>query len=222
MNWLSFDWDVVTGDCREDFNECVVCSYACEEVVPHLVGSNKDGSVRGYAPDEPNFDEALSLAVRLLSHPWERVVIRECHCDIVAVLRPGDAVLNVDHHEDNDSVHSSLHCGNWVTWTQERMSKIRFAGGVRHLDSGRINGYMEEEKPTGLFVCWSVPFTPEGTDYEFWELMGVTGQHKLTTFDFRQEAYLRKATGTTYRRPGEKYLKRIFPNDEGMQARACR
>lgn len=155
-NWISFDWDYVTSDCRTPYER-----HACVQRCDGCGDSIGRGSImqRTYRAD---FSRKLYAKVKhlLLNSNLQRVIVADNHADIFQFLEDADFVYNIDYHTDDyhsgyDYEYTDLHCANWVSYATTEKNCI-----VQQVDA--------EQVPVGgvynLFVAISRPYTPPAMD----------------------------------------------------------
>jgi len=201
MIWLSLDWDAVTGDCRYcgyDYEDDKTrgCAWRCRDC-------DDECSTRpvGTTRKKKEFASAIRSATRILTAlSWDETIVRDCHAEITAFLKPGDTVYNVDSHYDNYSdvsKNGGIECGNWVSWAEDNGVDAYNLGDLP--DAERRLPEAKKELPSSLFICFSSPYVSTKYDADFKRLIALVGCADFTPLSEKQQRWMRRNSLGMYR-----------------------
>lgn len=158
MNWISLDWDFVTGDCRKpgNHNRCIMNCSGCGDT--GNIGRGNIGS--GYTSWKYKLEQVKKYIVPSILFDC---IVRDNHGDIFQFLKPGDEVLNYDYHTDDyeyiDGVQEdNIYCWNWVNHCDRNDIKVTSCYSTDDLC------LIDKSKIYNLFVAWSTPYTRQDLD----------------------------------------------------------
>lgn len=156
-NWISFDLDYATGDCRNfDLGKDYCCVKQCSGCGNGTVGRGEES---GYPYPHARF---ASVRDKLLKMKITDVIVRDSHGDIAQFLEEGDWVLHLDYHGDDEVCDGDMpSCYDWVSWAEDRNIV------VDHIPS-------EDSIPYGeyrMFVAVSRPYTRATVDADLFALL---------------------------------------------------
>ena len=158
MKWISIDWDYVTDDCRGPLANTEYCP-CWDNKTEH---NKHRGKAHLRAPHVlmEHYDDILKLMQRVR---LGKVVVRDCHGDIMHYIKPRDTVFHIDYHLDEEPYDVDKHgkplrppkCYNWIHHAKERDITIEPVSEMLHaVPDGKYN----------LFLCLSSPYT--NSDYD--------------------------------------------------------
>ena len=168
---LSIDWDYYTGDCQScHMEQCFSCSWAAKCGIETSNGCGRPESDAHFVLSsiEPIVFKKIKNA---------KLIIAECHADIVRFIRKKAVVVNFDAHGDEEELDHGLNCGNWGTYCK-KYKDIKY---IRISPLSTYN-YMHTSHFFDLvFMCLSKPWTPQYCDHFFYDLVfkysNVTGSN---------------------------------------------
>ena len=165
MLWVSIDWDWVA--CGES-DPGGGCGWSC---------CGGDIQVRAEPGClESNWRKQIARLKRWCDKlQFEQVIVAECHASIYRWLSRGDAIINIDSHDDQLD-DGELTCASWASLAKEQKGcSVRW---IKHCT--KLPSSSSLNTAVSCFVALSSPWTPSDLDSAFVRFVcGLNGPLRL-------------------------------------------
>lgn len=167
-NFLSIDWDFVTGDTSDNSSGVRCCGFCQTPDSPGPFGPVGGRGAEKYL--KPHMEDRFELVNSFSIVSGAPVYVAECHASIIDALerfKEQSYIAHLDsHHDEWDENGLTVYCANWVHFARRAGHK------VKRYESKDFK--IISKKYHGVFICLSSPWTPQSKDREFFKLITHT------------------------------------------------